>query len=89
MVRWVNGRYPAYAYFVKDPCLFVNFLYVFSEEDVLSGMAYTKTNGKEIIRYNGFNPAYVKQKLKKVVKGTLILIDEYEIKGGCEDDNWR
>lgn len=67
--------------FVDHPCRFIPFLYISSKGKCIS---YTIVGNGKIKREKSYHQSIT----KKIPYGSLIIISEFMIQGGCEDDLW-
>lgn len=89
-VVWPTREYSRVAFFLVRNIYHLASVVVFFKART-KGMSYIKTNRKEIIRYPAFSESglnYKDYRKVEMKKGGLILLDEFEQKGGCEDDLW-
>lgn len=86
---WVKPRcqYPLVVAFDKNASRFTPFLFIVTDSGTHRGISYVKDSIGNIIQCCFWSN--MPKKSVNVTKGTLVLIDEFEKQGGCEDDLWR
>lgn len=84
--HWVR---PYLVFFNADVDRFIPFLFIIPDSGTPGysfGFRYTKKRRGFIFQDLFYSP--IIGEAKKVAKGTLVIIDEFEKQGGCEDDLW-
>lgn len=77
--------FPDLAYFYKEASKFCPFLYILQKNGTC--VKYIKDNSGHISVSKTYTS--MPRNSTPVKLGTLVLLDEFEKQGGCEDDLWR